>query len=323
MGKNPAVVVLTDRRDAHLPFVQAHLDDQLIIIDPRSLLEEAELSYEVAADGTTRVLIDDVALADVSGAWFRKPMMPSPDELPVADEFAPYSASAIAEHYVQLFATFPLARWVSDYYAIRRASNKLHQLAVARRIGLPTLPTLFTSHSERARTFIRSHQRVVSKPISIVHPTVDGQQKVLFTVLVEADDMPDLGNLHLAPSIFQVAPHVECDLRITVVGDQVFPATVVTSGTAEFPRVYDSRVGNYEGGLEIAEAADFPPALARGCVRLVKELGLAFGAIDMIRDHDGAYWFLEINPNGQWAYIENATGQSIGNALAQYLAGYS
>jgi glutathione synthase/RimK-type ligase-like ATP-grasp enzyme len=51
-----------------------------------------------------------------------------------------------------------------------------------------------------------------------------------------------------------------------------------------------------------------------------REMGLAFGAIDMIRDADDSYWFLENNPNGQWAYVEHATGQPIGHAIATMLS---
>ena len=46
---------------------------------------------------------------------------------------------------------------------------------------------------------------------------------------------------------------------------------------------------------------------------------LGFGAIDLIQDRDGAHWFLEINPNGQWAWIETRTGQPIATAIVDWL----
>ena len=33
--------------------------------------------------------------------------------------------------------------------------------------------------------------------------------------------------------------------------------------------------------------------------------GLTFGAIDLILTPDGEYVFLEVNINGQWAYLED------------------
>jgi glutathione synthase/RimK-type ligase-like ATP-grasp enzyme len=37
---------------------------------------------------------------------------------------------------------------------------------------------------------------------------------------------------------------------------------------------------------------------------LVKKLGLEFGALDLIVTPDNEYVFVEINPNGQWAWIQ-------------------
>jgi len=48
-------------------------------------------------------------------------------------------------------------------------------------------------------------------------------------------------------------------------------------------------------------------------------LGLTFSAIDFVVDSKGVYWFLENNPNGQWAFVEQETGQQMGKALAELL----
>ena len=56
------------------------------------------------------------------------------------------------------------------------------------------------------------------------------------------------------------------------------------------------------------------------CIRLLKELNLQFGAIDMIKTPDGSYIFLEINPNGQWAWIETQTGLQISDAIINFLS---
>jgi hypothetical protein len=50
-------------------------------------------------------------------------------------------------------------------------------------------------------------------------------------------------------------------------------------------------------------------------------LGLRFAALDFIVAPDGRWWFLEANPNGQWGFIEDATGQPIADAIAADLQG--
>ncbi len=46
-----------------------------------------------------------------------------------------------------------------------------------------------------------------------------------------------------------------------------------------------------------------------------------FAALDFIVDPDDQWWFLECNPNGQWAWIEEETGLPISSALADALEG--
>ena len=52
----------------------------------------------------------------------------------------------------------------------------------------------------------------------------------------------------------------------------------------------------------------------------MKELGLPFGTIDMKLTDDGEHIFLELNPQGQFLYIEILTGLPIASAVADFLA---
>lgn len=49
--------------------------------------------------------------------------------------------------------------------------------------------------------------------------------------------------------------------------------------------------------------------------------GLRFAAIDLARRTDGGYTFFELNPNGQWAWVEQMTGLPLRAALANELNG--
>jgi hypothetical protein len=62
-----------------------------------------------------------------------------------------------------------------------------------------------------------------------------------------------------------------------------------------------------------------PPMQAELCRRLVRRLGLAYGAIDLIVAPDGRHVFVEINPNGQYLWIEDATGLPITEAVCELL----
>ncbi|MEJ2669125.1 MAG: MvdD family ATP-grasp ribosomal peptide maturase, partial [Gammaproteobacteria bacterium] len=52
-------------------------------------------------------------------------------------------------------------------------------------------------------------------------------------------------------------------------------------------------------------------------------LGLNFGCIDMILTPDDEFVFLEVNPNGQWLWVEHSLGCNISGAIADKLIGCS
>ena len=63
------------------------------------------------------------------------------------------------------------------------------------------------------------------------------------------------------------------------------------------------------------QQTEIPKSIELKCIELVKRLELKFGAIDLIKDKNDNFVFLEINPNGQWAWIEMDTGLQISDAI--------
>lgn len=317
MKNNQQIVALSSSQDRHLAFVQEHLERSLYVIDPQRLPSGTTLSYESGKGGKV-VVFDGVPLNNVSGVWYRKPGRITAEQLPVADSYKNYSARAINGHFRLLYSAFQTATWVSDYHAIERASNKLLQLEMATRLGFHVPETLVTSDPSAARRFIEKQQRTIVKPTAFESPVVNGVHKTFFATLLDKNKLPDLSKLHLAPAIFQQALSAAFDVRVTVVGNTVFAAAIHIR-KQEDSSVRDWRPGQFTDNLDIA-AYRLPRAIEKQCVQLVRALGLNFGALDLIMDPKGKLWFIENNPNGQWAFIEKATGQQIGKAMAAFLA---
>ncbi len=63
-----------------------------------------------------------------------------------------------------------------------------------------------------------------------------------------------------------------------------------------------------------------PPALTAGLLRLMRRLGLVYGAVDLRRRPDGSYVFFEVNPAGQWLFVEERTGMPISSEVAALLS---
>jgi glutathione synthase/RimK-type ligase-like ATP-grasp enzyme len=324
MPKKPApqIVVITDRQDAHLPFVQKHLKRQMVVIDPRTLLDGVELSYELEGD-TMAVSYDGLRLDAVTGIWYRKPGEIQREDLNVPEELKTYSLCAMQYQITQILSCLQHAVWVSDHYTLRKANSKVWQLEVAARVGFNTPRTLVTSDSAKAREFIEQEGVCIVKAHMAYSPAYKDVRKSFLTTEISASNMPNLANLHLAPSIFQQYIKTAFDVRVTVIGEKVFAATIRTSKLDKNSKVRDWRIGHYQGEMQIEAYLDFPDEVARMCVEHTKAMGLRYGAIDLIMDTEGELWFVENNPNGQWAFVEDATGQPIGKAMAELLSSTS
>lgn len=202
------------------------------------------------------------------------------------------------------------ARWVNDPARDEAAHRKALQLQVAGALGLSVPKTLITNDPTELRAFLASRSdgaRVIYKPLSAT------TQEWRETRVLGPAELNYIEALHHAPVIFQdYVPGV--DVRVTIVGERVF-AAAIDATTAPYPidfRMNMDRVA--------VRATQLPAEIEVGLLALMRRLGLDYGAIDLRRDADGNFWFLEINPAGQWLFVEYATGQPIARALAEHLA---
>ena len=112
--------------------------------------------------------------------------------------------------------------------------------------------------------------------------------------------------------IFQEYVAADADIRVTAVGETFFATSI------------NATRGGYDVDyrMDLAGASftptDLPPETERGLRALMKRLGLVYGAIDLRRTRDGDV-FLEINPAGEWHFVEDRTGQPITETVARLL----
>jgi len=311
------VVAITELDDAHLSFVQAHLEEPIRVIDPRATQRNEELSYMTTARGA-RVIFKGQDLDHATGVWYRKPEELSTNTLPVPENFRGYALSALCHHFAMLREAFQSAVWMSDYFAIEKMRDKFYQLRLARECGFQVPDTLLTSSRERAEAFIAANSPCIVKPQATVHPVVDDVSTFFYATLINSDATVSLEGLHLAPAIFQRAVDAQYDVRVNVVGDQAFGAVIRNEGVRT-ASVRDWRIGHSEGLMHI-DGCELPPDIVSKCVTFAKRSQLLFSAFDFAVDKEGGFWFLEDNPNGQWAFIEERTRQPIGRSIAILLA---
>lgn len=269
------------------------------------------------ADGYLEVAGRTVELPEISSVWYRRPAEPIPPKeiTDLTDK-----RFAVEESEEALFGLWRVldCTWVSHPDALNAASYKPAQLRVGAALGFDVPRTIITNDPGEALRFVREADGdVVLKPLrfGLVSET-GGQQEIIFTNILRKEDVAaGLGQVKLCPCLLQEYVHKDVELRVTVVGSEVFASEILSQ---EAPQgLHDWRRADVRDLPH--RAHDLPAEVADRCVALVDLLGLNFGAIDLILTPTGRYVFLEINPNGQWLWVEHLAGLPITDALVRLL----
>src|SRR5438876_11084737 len=125
--------------------------------------------------------------------------------------------------------------------------------------------------------------------------------------------MAILDTVRLAPVIFQEYVPAVADIRVTVIGAKMFATAIIAAAGS-----YDIDYRMDLGGARF-EPIDLPAKTQEGIHALMRRLGLLYGAVDLRQTADGRYVFLEVNPAGEWRFVEERTGQPITDAVAELL----
>jgi glutathione synthase/RimK-type ligase-like ATP-grasp enzyme len=196
---------------------------------------------------------------------------------------------------------------------IQRAQYKLRQLQLAAEVGFELPDTVVGNDPDAVLDlFTACHGQLISKQAGLGDL---GAGLMRYTEPVRRRDLVHIEGVRQCPLIVQSYVPKKLELRVTVVGDQVF-AAAINSQRAHHTRIdwrrYDDKnTRMFEWRL--------PEAVAQLCVRLTRRLGLRYGALDLVLTPDDRYVFLEINPSGQYLWVEEATGLPITAALVDLL----
>jgi glutathione synthase/RimK-type ligase-like ATP-grasp enzyme len=247
-------------------------------------------------------------LRNCGSVWWRRPQQPEISPNIIRDSHRYFALNESSEALQGLWHSIDVF-WVNDPNRDQVAQRKAYQLCVAQDVGLEIPATLITTCPDAVRDFVslRGFNRVIYKAFSAT------ETEWRETRLLKENEMDMLENVQYAPVIFQEYIEADADLRVTIVGDEIFAASIYSQETSY---KVDFRI---DMGNARIEATNLPTDIEDRIRTFMQQLGLVYGAIDMRRTPDGRYVFLEINPAGQWLFIEQHTEQHIASALAQIL----
>jgi glutathione synthase/RimK-type ligase-like ATP-grasp enzyme len=310
-GVSILILVITNKRDVSADFVVREMQRRGMSyrrINTEDLATDActcELPpflWEVGSQSKGRL-----RLADVKVVWYRRPGNPF-EECPPASR----PAAAVQRFVTEQWATWlealelsPDCRWVNPMESSARFENKIRQLRLAHGLGFAIPRTLVSNDPARIRAFVGGGKAVAK---ALFAPLLEGELEDRF-VFAETIGLGDLGTddeLQATPVIFQEAIVPKQDYRVTVVGDHIFAVRIGLPAGALDWRVHQQDV--------TFTRVDLPAEVEQRCFQFVRQAGLVFGAIDLL-ERDGTWYFLEINPSGEWGWLQQPVGLPIAEAL--------
>ena len=307
------ILVVSHPADDHAAGVLAALarsGHPAVLFDTARFPAEASVTQGFGRDGGRFGLAVDgepVDLGSCRAGWWRRPrpFTLSPE---LAADVLSFAYAECHEALWGLWAALDL-RWVNPPDRDEVAHHKPFQLAAAARVGLPVPRTLITNDPDAARRFADEvgRERTVYKTFLA---TEDCWRE---TRMLRAAEVEMLDLVRFAPVIFQEYVPAVADLRVTVVGDRLFAAAISPA-----PGGYQVDYRMDMDGASFAPTG-LPPRTAKQIHALMRRLGLVYGAVDLRRTPGGEHVFLEVNPAGEWRFVEERTGQPITDAMAELL----
>jgi len=310
----PEVLIVSNELDVSIDWVVRELRDRSV--QYLRLNTERLSEYAVVIDpiyGRWTMSRDGISndLSQVRHVWYRRP---EPPDL-AAQHLTSGEISMAREQWgaiVNGLRSLPRARWMNLPERNMVAESKILQLHLATSLGFKVPKTIITnSRDDALRLMDDQGSRVVVKALQTpLLPSDDGSSFV-FTERLERSSLLAAAVVEPVPFIIQQEIDPKEDVRVTVID-----RTAVAAAPVHQASEVDWRAARPPPAFRPYDASD--EVLKRSIV-IVRELGLRFGALDFARTHDGEYFFLEINPNGEWGWLNKPDGLPIATLIADAL----
>ncbi len=318
-----SLLIITSSDDVHADYIVEKLRHRNVDVcrfHPDKLLFESRLNFasELLPQWSLGVPpVRNLNLAELEAIYYRKPkpVQARSDTAPDVREFCSWEGRYCVDSFLNYLHTKPSVRWINDDRQIRVAEDKPAQLIKAKEFGLMIPDTLVTTDPDLAFAFYKAncvHGVIVKSFISRGLPPRTGA----YTHKLACDlTSSDFDSVAASPTLLQVFVKKKFDIRAVVIRDRVFAfridSQLVPGAVVDF-RAVDMRSLRHS-------LIELPGEIALKLRDMACAFGLVHAECDLCIDSSENYVFLEMNPNGQWLWLELQTGVPIADAFVDEL----
>ena len=271
---------------------------------------KSEISTFIESATDTRIMVSgagaDLDLESFDVVWWRRyhGFNVSGNFHPDDEKIIRLENSVLSRHFPHLVA--PGARWINSPEGEMLGSSKMKQLRAAKDVGLKFPKTLATNSRAEASRFIDllegAGKRAILKTF-LPHYWLDEADTpaYAYTSAITSSQLVEDSMFRVCPVILQERLDGVCEIRAVFMGQAC--AAVEHNHASSGRNHLDARTSALpDRNLKLHA---LPAKLVDRCVKLMESLSLVFGSFDFLLMPDGEYVFLEINPQGQWVWLDS------------------
>ena len=253
----------------------------------------------------------NIQFEQLKGVFYRAPVFlrtQAKAELSVQEQLERNQWSSFLRNLI----IFQNANWINNPVYTYRAENKMFQLCVAESCGLQIPKTYVSNISvnmlEREKKYI-----VKSLDTALFYDTQNNKEMFTYYNVVSGEEVHDY-ELASAPIIIQEFLNPKVDCRVTYIQGKLFPVKILQNGEGLY--------GDWRLRKDELEYVPFqlPPNISMAICKLMQKLEIQFGGIDLAIVGE-KYFFIEVNPTGEWGWLEIKTGMQISQTIKKALCG--
>lgn len=245
----------------------------------------------------------------LKGIYFRAPVFlrtQTKKELTLDEQLERNQWSAFLRNLI----IFQNAQWINNPVDIYRAENKMYQLCLAEKCGLKipktSVANTISESIEKERDYV-----VKSLDTALFYDLQKNKEMFTYSNVIKGEELTQY-DLTQAPVFIQEFLNPKVDCRVTYVGGKMFPVKIQINSKGIY--------GDWRFYKEELDYIPFelPPNIKYSITKLMDMLQLNFGGIDLALVN-GEYYFIEVNPTGEWGWLEVKTHTPISVAIKKTL----
>ena len=317
--KDPTILLITFEDDLNADLLILELERQglpFYRLNCENFPLEVTGTWSNIKDNYINQKNEEIDLDDISSAWFRRLPMPDLSRIDLDSKFFHFIIKERSIFLEGLLNQLDVL-WVNRICSVSSAENKISQLSLAKKIGLQAPKTIITNDFNTIESFVKLYPNVICKPISSCRINLNNNEWGFYSESLKKEDICNRNAVQISPFIIQERIKRKIEVRLTVVGSTIFACSMEINDsnteTIDLHLIEDKNI--------FYKPINVPRAVQKSVFQLLKAFGLTYCCFDFVLSDNDDWIFLELNPSGQWGWIERKVGFPITESIVNLLKG--